>query len=314
MGHAESPTLRRRRTWSATSVADDTLGETMTKKPRTLKSPPRNSFTKGTAGSTRTDGFHASATMETDADSRNATSNMPAAGVAPRTTTLRPIINKIPITTRLKPEAWKDLLSQVGILEEYSHIPIGLSEGFLIGVENHDIKQTYIARNHFCTEAEAEIIRTKFSDEIALGRISQAFDPVKLEEAIGPYRTAPMAVVIQNKPCIVIDSSHPRNEHALEILAELTSQPLPTTTESLSDTSSTLPFSHIGGSQTTPIPIDPSNISINSLIDSDNYQCNWGTFSDCYLLVADAPEGTHFTNETKSQLTYIIYRNTSRRI
>ncbi|KAF5387867.1 hypothetical protein D9615_000290 [Tricholomella constricta] len=32
--------------------------------------------------------------------------------------------------------------------------------------------------------------------------------------------------------------------------------------------------------------------SVNSCIDSKRFQCAWGTFSECYLLVADAPPGT----------------------
>lgn len=38
--------------------------------------------------------------------------------------------------------------------------------------------------------------------------------------------------------------------------------------------------------------INPSKISINSLINSNDYPCNWGTFADCYLQVAAAPAGT----------------------
>uniref|UniRef100_A0A0W0FSW3 Uncharacterized protein n=1 Tax=Moniliophthora roreri TaxID=221103 RepID=A0A0W0FSW3_MONRR len=38
--------------------------------------------------------------------------------------------------------------------------------------------------------------------------------------------------------------------------------------------------------------IVPELTSINPLIDSDCYPCKWGTFSECYLLVADAPLGT----------------------
>lgn len=37
---------------------------------------------------------------------------------------------------------------------------------------------------------------------------------------------------------------------------------------------------------------DPSISSINSLIDTSAFQCEWGTFADCWLLVADAPPGT----------------------
>ncbi|KAF5372040.1 hypothetical protein D9615_008035 [Tricholomella constricta] len=37
---------------------------------------------------------------------------------------------------------------------------------------------------------------------------------------------------------------------------------------------------------------DPHIPSVNSQIDSKRFQCAWGTFSTCYLLVADAPPGT----------------------
>src|ERR1700678_864252 len=40
------------------------------------------------------------------------------------------------------------------------------------------------------------------------------------------------------------------------------------------------------------IIIDPSKTSINTIIDSTKFQCAWGFFSECYLLVANAPEGT----------------------
>ena len=40
------------------------------------------------------------------------------------------------------------------------------------------------------------------------------------------------------------------------------------------------------------INFDPSQISINTVVDSKKFQCAWGSFSECYLLVADAPEGT----------------------
>jgi hypothetical protein len=38
--------------------------------------------------------------------------------------------------------------------------------------------------------------------------------------------------------------------------------------------------------------IDPTQTSINTIINSKKFQCAWGSFSECYLQVADAPEGT----------------------
>ncbi|KAF9062271.1 hypothetical protein BDP27DRAFT_1428115 [Rhodocollybia butyracea] len=52
-------------------------------------------------------------------------------------------------TTRLKPEVWTHLLTECSILEEFVHIPKGLSEGFCIGLENEKITETYIPNNYF---------------------------------------------------------------------------------------------------------------------------------------------------------------------
>ncbi len=43
---------------------------------------------------------------------------------------------------------------------------------------------------------------------------------------------------------------------------------------------------------TVSIPLNPSATSINAVIDSKKFQCAWGSFSECYILVAEAPEGT----------------------
>jgi hypothetical protein len=41
---------------------------------------------------------------------------------------------------------------------------------------------------------------------------------------------------------------------------------------------------------------NPDISSMNSYIDSSLFQCEWGSFSACYLLVADAPAGTEVPN------------------
>lgn len=48
----------------------------------------------------------------------------------------------------------------------------------------------------------------------------------------------------------------------------------------------------IPDTQCNSIPLNPSETSINAVIDSKKFQCAWGTFLECYLLVAKAPEGT----------------------
>lgn len=75
--------------------------------------------------------------------------------------------------------------------------------------------------------------------------------------------------VLEQKPgkfCIIINHSYPQSDFP-----------------SSADICASLPESLV---------IDPSKISINSLINSDDFPCNWGTFADCYLQVAKAPGGT----------------------
>lgn len=111
----------------------------------------------------------------------------------------------------------------------------------------------------------------KIAEEVELGRVSPGMTVEAAEALLSTIQTAPMAVVPQkNKNHIVIDHSYPKCR---------------------------LPLPHIHPSKvSTPTEllnnIDPSNTLINSLIDSDDYPCDWGTFSDCCLLIADAPKGT----------------------
>ncbi len=42
----------------------------------------------------------------------------------------------------------------------------------------------------------------------------------------------------------------------------------------------------------TPIIMNPETTSINTALKSKKFQCQWGTFSECYLLVANAPPGS----------------------
>ncbi|GAW03118.1 reverse transcriptase ribonuclease [Lentinula edodes] len=179
----------------------------------------------------------------------------------------------IPFSTHLKPDAWSRLLEEAGILQEFKGVPEGLREGFHIGVDGYRVEYTFIPPNHFRTETEADIIRAKFKEEISLGRISAGMSPEDAQQLLGNFRTAPMAVLEQRpgKFRIIINHSYPK--------LNFTSPP----------PHFTAPPTEIAKSIKV---IDPAKISINSLIDSDDFPCDWGTFANCYLLVADAPEGT----------------------
>ncbi|GAW03260.1 site specific phage integrase family protein [Lentinula edodes] len=180
----------------------------------------------------------------------------------------------ITFSTRLKPDAWSILLEEASVLQEFAGVPKGLREGFRIGADGYDVGYTFTPPNHFRTEAEADIVRAKFKEEIALGRISTGLTPEHAQRLLGNFRTAPMAVLEQRpgKFRIIINHSFPKVKFV--------------TSNSHSPPASPPP------SPTLTKIIDPAKISINSLIDADDFPCDWGTFADCYLLVADAPEGT----------------------
>jgi hypothetical protein len=105
-----------------------------------------------------------------------------------------------------------------------------------------------------------------------LGRISRGYSREFLEQCIGPFRTAPLNVV-QNTPGgkmrVTIDHSYPHSRNLLDL------QP-----------------GRIDEEEPSYRIFDPSTTSVNTVIDSKKYQCTWGTFSQCYLMVAEAPEGT----------------------
>jgi hypothetical protein len=172
-----------------------------------------------------------------------------------------------PIVTKLKAEAWELALEDAGILDEFSDIPVGLRQGFLCGLEHFSLACTFIPQNHYTSQEDEDFIISKYAEEISLGRLSHGYDPDTLFSLIGHFRTAPLAVITHgDKRRVIVNHSFPKNRLCLNL--------------------DSLPYNsgkHI---------IDPSCTSINTIIDSKKFQCVWGSFSECYLLVANAPEGT----------------------
>jgi hypothetical protein len=177
--------------------------------------------------------------------------------------------NIFPIITKLKADAWEIALKDAGILDEYNDIPVGLRQGFLCGLEDFSLSCTSIPRNHYISQEDEDFVTAKYAEEIALGRMSHGYDPDKLFSLIGHFRTAPLAVIDQGgtKRRVIVNHSYPKNKHCID----LESLPRDTSQKRI---------------------IDPTETSINTVIDSKKFQCAWGSFSECYLLVADAPEGT----------------------
>ena len=173
-----------------------------------------------------------------------------------------------PIVTKLKLDAWEHALRDAGILGEYSDIPAGLRNGFLCGLENFSLTCTSIPDNHYTLKEDENFFITKYA-EMDLGRISHGYDPVTLFSLIGHFRTAPLAVINHGgKQHVIVNHSFPRNKPHIDL--------------------DILPCINTHGKS----PFDPTQTSINTVIDSKKFKCTWGSFSECYLLVADAPEGT----------------------
>lgn len=156
----------------------------------------------------------------------------------------------------------------VGLLSRYSNIPVGLQYGFLMGLEHYQLINTAIPPNHYKSVEHEQFVLSKYAEEIELGRISPAFPPDQLRRWVGHIRTAPLNVFQQTpggKLRVTVDHSFPRSA-------------LP-------------PPIALADPDVDFTPFDPATHSVNAIIDSKKFQCTWGTFSQCYLMVADAPVG-----------------------
>lgn len=215
---------------------------------------------------------------------------------APRITAPRtaPLVEEaatlFPIVTPFKADAWREELEKAGALEEFEDIPRGIRDGFSIGLDDVYLDRTFIPPNHAREPEHLAFIEKKYGEEMALGRLSKGFSPEELESRIGEqfvtwgtsvdafagyFRTAPMNVVEQRpgKMRITTDHSFPRNDLPDEVIENLE-------------------YNKQNPEQRRKIKLNPEQNSINAIIDTDDFQCEWGTFSECLLKVAEAPEGT----------------------
>ena len=137
-----------------------------------------------------------------------------------------------------------------------------------MGLKHYQIVNTTIHPNHYKSTDHEQFVLTKYAEEIELGRILPAFRPDQLWHWVGHIRTALLNVIEQSpgKLRVTVDHSFPR-----------------------SGTTPPTPALHPEDDYT---PFDPAIHSVNAIIDSKKFQCGWGTFSQCYLIVADTPTGT----------------------
>lgn len=154
-----------------------------------------------------------------------------------------------PIVTGLKADAWEQALLDAGVLDLFSDIPVGLREGFFVGLENFSLACTFTPPNHFTSKEDEDFIITKYTEEMTLGRISHGYDPHTLSSLIGHYRTAPLAVITRNnKRRVIVNHSFPTSKSSID-LENLIRDPC------------------------KKLILDPTQTSINTIIDSKKFQC-----------------------------------------
>ena len=188
----------------------------------------------------------------------------------------------------LKAEAWEELLREADGLEELPEIPEGIRRGFKIGLEHYQLMKTFIPENHYTLPHHLEHICQKQDEEIELGRITKGYTLEELKALVGHFCTVPLSVIEKpSKLQTIINHSYPDQAKGID----------PATTPH---------------NTSKLIPLDPSTTSINTVLKSKKWNCNWETFLECYLLVADTPPGTEaavFDADTTFQNIPYIHRH-----
>lgn len=118
------------------------------------------------------------------------------------------------VVTPLDPNHLERLLQAGGILSDWGHVVRGLRDSFDVGIHEPP-RSTTLFTNHASADLDASFIDSYISGEQAVGRYSCAFDPIELEQVIGPFRTAPLGLVPKphsDKFRLIQDLSYPRHD------------------------------------------------------------------------------------------------------
>jgi hypothetical protein len=140
----------------------------------------------------------------------------------------------------------------MGRAEEFADVPRGIRNGFSHGLDPQQrVTTTFIPRNLTSALEHREIIDAYILKEQKHGRISPGYDPKILEAKIGPFRCSPVGCIQRDPP---FGKWRMFNHHSYP-------------------------------------RDDPDISSVNAQINKDDYPCDWGSFAQCYLIIARAPEG-----------------------
>ncbi|KAJ1299743.1 hypothetical protein OPQ81_007329 [Rhizoctonia solani] len=134
------------------------------------------------------------------------------------------------VAPNLIPDTWESMLRRVGLLDTFGDIPIGLREGLHIGAAG-PVTKTIIYDNHKSARDRPNVIRKHINDELLAGRYFGPFTCLELEDAISPFKTAPLGTV--DKPSapgkfrIVQDFSYPRLAPSTSLNSQINSTDFP---------------------------------------------------------------------------------------
>lgn len=160
------------------------------------------------------------------------------------------------IVTPLIADVWEEELRRAGVLSQFLSIPVGIRDGFDVGLARDATlarfsatKKYQLYENHGPALRNPEVIEKMIAEETAEGRISNFYAPEELYALVGPFRNAPLTIAPK-------DDSYAAGRVCQD-------------------------YSHPRE--------DPHDRSFNDSISHEDFVCDWGTFSQCYLMAARAP-------------------------
>ncbi|KAJ1299277.1 hypothetical protein OPQ81_005343 [Rhizoctonia solani] len=206
---------------ASTAVIYPTLPGTAIAPPLPMETP-LSSTALQTAKTGLLTGKHSATTSTTRGDAPKM--DVPASTSAPSATP------STMVAPNLIPNAWESMLCRVRLLDRFGDIPISLCKGFRIGAAG-PVTKTVIYDNHKSAQDCPNVIHKHINDELLAGRYFGPFSCLELEDAIGPFRTAPLGTV--DKPSapgkfrIVQDFLYPRSTPSTSLNSQINAADFP---------------------------------------------------------------------------------------
>lgn len=153
------------------------------------------------------------------------------------------------IVTPYHADAFLSMLTTHSLLNTYPDLPHKISHGFPLG-DLPPITETYTPPNHFSVDEHIPAILEYFASEVALQRMSGPYTLSEVETILGPFRSSPIQVAI-----IPGEDGKPDKKRICRNLS----------------------FKGSPG------------ISINDMLNSDDFPTRWGTANDAADIVRILP-------------------------